>query len=495
MAWIWPRSRPYNGRKQSVLLLWTLSMIYKWPQVVVGAASPQPVDGRQNAFGRSALRANTTEISESASSPEADVYVTLALFIPLGFLVYEGLLFVCFVRTNARYQQSEDERWRAANRCDFECHSTQSTRDDMVDCLEMSEMDLDTLETLSASSQSASTIRSSSMRFSQSTSHGAFWVDEDLVPWRLEFHDIHMIKRLSPVEDELTQQLRCETWVGSMRIPTEQSSLMVVAKWVPQHWASTDRLKADLLLTVKRHAALSHPNVVSFYGVAWSIETNYVAVMEYLCGGDLRTWLGHPGVLRRWQAQWTKHKLQILLDIGVVLASMHSTVPPLVHGKCQSSNILLTEEGRAKFGDFGLSSSFSERTCKYPIAPEASLGKNSSAVATDVYAFGMVMLEMETHDDAVFGIGGSQEAMNQASPARNLVAERSGQTEDASCPSVLHALIMKCIDPCPCRRPSIIYVLRIIESLVGQDAPTKPVLSPTNWRIDSPDGEVLIDDF
>ncbi len=89
-----------------------------------------------------------------------------------------------------------------------------------------------------------------------------------------------------------------------------------------------------------------HPNIVQILGY---IHDPFVIVMEYLPNGNLIDYLSRKNPS-------TKKKLNICLDILKALAYLHNRKPHhVIHRDIKPSNVVISQSGRAKLVDFGLS--------------------------------------------------------------------------------------------------------------------------------------------
>ncbi|PIA55598.1 hypothetical protein AQUCO_00700124v1 [Aquilegia coerulea] len=163
----------------------------------------------------------------------------------------------------------------------------------------------------------------------------------------------------------------------------------------------------DLWKEAKILNKLNHFNLIRLYGVCEDNGYAYL-VFEYMENGCLRNWLckkNCPSV-----QSWI-HRVQIALDVANGIHYLHNfTDPVYVHKDIKSSNILLDGNLRAKISNFGLATStettenrfFSSKfvgTRGY-MAPEyLEIGLVTPKV--DVYAFGVVMLELITGKNVV----------------------------------------------------------------------------------------------
>ncbi|XP_013584863.1 PREDICTED: probable LRR receptor-like serine/threonine-protein kinase At1g05700 [Brassica oleracea var. oleracea] len=130
-------------------------------------------------------------------------------------------------------------------------------------------------------------------------------------------------------------------------------------------------------------------------------------IYEFMANGNMADHLSgkYDGTL-----SW-RQRLQIALDAAQGLEYLHcGCKPPIVHRDVKTSNILLNEKNRAKLADFGLSRSFQTESRSHvstlvagtpgyldPLCFETN-GLNEKS---DIYSFGVVLLEMITGKTAI----------------------------------------------------------------------------------------------
>ncbi|XP_014500297.1 probable receptor-like protein kinase At1g80640 [Vigna radiata var. radiata] len=144
---------------------------------------------------------------------------------------------------------------------------------------------------------------------------------------------------------------------------------------------------------------MRHQNIIKLMGYCVHGQSRFL-VYELMENGSLETQLHGPnrGASLTWYL-----RLRIAVDVARALEYLHEhSNPPVVHRDLQSSNVLLDSNFNAKLSDFGFAmvSGMQHKNMKMSgtlgyVAPEyISHGKLTDK--SDVYAFGVVLLELLT---------------------------------------------------------------------------------------------------
>lgn len=170
------------------------------------------------------------------------------------------------------------------------------------------------------------------------------------------------------------------------------------------------RVEIDIL------SRLDHPNLVTLIGYCADGKHRFV-VYEYMPRGNLQDILNGIGEVRM---DWPL-RLRIALGAARALAYLHSSTAvgvPVVHRDFKSSNILLTDHYEAKISDFGLAKLLQQDQDLHTTTrvlgtfgyfdPEYAL-TGKLTLQSDVYAFGVVLLELLTGRRAIDLSQGPQE--------------------------------------------------------------------------------------
>lgn len=177
-------------------------------------------------------------------------------------------------------------------------------------------------------------------------------------------------------------------------------------------------MRKDVSEEVKLLQKINHFNLISLLGACEHCKDFYL-VYEFMENGSLRDWLSCPQVLG-----WN-HRVQIALDIANGLHYLHNfTSPAYVHKDIKSTNVLLNKDLRAKIANFSLARSAEKETYGFSSLKFAQVSKGYMAPeyieyglvtpAIDVYAFGVVMLELVTGKEAVFTEDGVEVLLSEA---------------------------------------------------------------------------------
>ncbi|HET9954079.1 MAG TPA: serine/threonine-protein kinase [Polyangiaceae bacterium] len=152
--------------------------------------------------------------------------------------------------------------------------------------------------------------------------------------------------------------------------------------------------EAWFLAEARNAARINHPNVVQIYGVAKHIQQCYIA-MEYVTGMAADAWLKKDV---RFSVQ---RATEILIQSASALQAAHDA--GVVHRDIKPGNLLITSDGVAKLGDFGMALSVAAEPragqvragTPFYTAPEIWRGQAAS-VASDIYALGATYFQLVT---------------------------------------------------------------------------------------------------
>jgi len=193
-----------------------------------------------------------------------------------------------------------------------------------------------------------------------------------------------------------------DIWMGEWS--RESSTQIVAVKVIRDVRCNTEyfeRLKKKLLLEAQVWSQLDHPNITPFYGISFDLgpQSTPCLICPYFKNGNVAKYLEtNPGADR----------MKLVSQVATGLAYLHHC--KIIHGDMKASNILVNDEYEACITDFGLSrvlgeSGFTTKsicgTCRW-MACELITPSNEEeeetipqiTTATDVWAFGMTVLEI-----------------------------------------------------------------------------------------------------
>lgn len=173
-------------------------------------------------------------------------------------------------------------------------------------------------------------------------------------------------------------------------------------------FAAVKKMSGDVSEEINLLNKINHLNLIRLSGVCFN-DGHWYLVYEYAEKGPLSDWIysnqGNKNFLN-----WTQ-RIQIALDVATGLNYLHSyTSPPCVHKDLKCSNVLLDGDFRAKISNFSLARSTDGQSGEFALtrhivgtkgymAPEY-LENGLISPKLDVYAFGVLMLEILTGKEA-----------------------------------------------------------------------------------------------
>lgn len=217
---------------------------------------------------------------------------------------------------------------------------------------------------------------------------------------------------------------------------------------------------------IKMLYKINHINIVRLHGFCQHKDDLYL-VYEYMENGSLREWLSSRG--SQGVESWNQ-RVRIALDVANGLLYLHNFAnPAYVHNDVTSSNVLLDSTLRAKIANFSLAK---EANCnaierivgsKGYMAPEC-LDAGPVTPKVDVYAFGVVLLELITDKSPVFEQDGRERLLSTTIAA--LMERPNAETE-----------LCRFVGPCLTENGGIQYAIQVVKlslSCLIQDPSDRP---------------------
>ncbi|KAF8015513.1 hypothetical protein BT93_H1128 [Corymbia citriodora subsp. variegata] len=169
------------------------------------------------------------------------------------------------------------------------------------------------------------------------------------------------------------------------------------------------KVSGDAIKEINLFKKINHFNIVRLAGICFN-DGDWYFVYDFASHGPLSDWIYNPQSDGRTVLSWTQ-RVQIALDVATGLNYLHSfTHPPQIHKNITSGNILLDCDFRAKITNLGMARSAEGDEGQFALtshiigtkgymAPEY-LENGLVSTALDVYAFGVLAMEMITGKEA-----------------------------------------------------------------------------------------------
>jgi LysM repeat protein len=238
--------------------------------------------------------------------------------------------------------------------------------------------------------------------------------------------------------------------------------------------AAIKKINGDVSKEIDLLNKINHSNVIRLSGVCFN-NGNWYLVYEYAVNGPLSDWIynnNNDGKILSWT-----QRIQIILDVASGLNYLHSfTTPPHVHKDLKSSNILLDSDFRAKVANFGLARTAEWQEGQFSLtshivgtrgymAPEY-LENGVVSTKLDVYAFGVLMLEIMTGKEVAALY--EEENMQLSDVLNAVLHEEDGQ----------ESLRLSMDSSLQGNYPSglAVFMFKLIDSCLKKDPPSRPTM-------------------
>ncbi|RZB78632.1 LysM domain receptor-like kinase 4 [Glycine soja] len=250
--------------------------------------------------------------------------------------------------------------------------------------------------------------------------------------------------------------------------------------------AAIKKIEGDVSKEIEILNKINHTNVIRLSGVSFH-EGRWYLVYVYATNGDLSEWIYFNNVDGKFLS-WTQ-RMQIALDVATGLDYLHSfTSPPHIHKDINSSNILLDGDFRGKVANLSLARCLEGGDDQFPttrhivgtrgyMAPEY-LENGLVSTKLDVYAFGVLMLEMVTGKEVAAILTEDETKLSHV--LSGIPGERSGKewlkefvdpSLGENCSLELAMFVIEMIDDCiktdPASRPSVHEIVQSLSRTVN----------------------------
>ncbi|KAH9711575.1 LysM domain receptor-like kinase 4 [Citrus sinensis] len=252
-------------------------------------------------------------------------------------------------------------------------------------------------------------------------------------------------------------------------------------------FAAIKKVNGDVSKEIALLNKINHSNLIILSGVCFN-EGNCYLVYEYAVNGTLSDWVfsnKNEGKYLDW-----KQRIQIALDVATGLNYLHSfTNPPHVHKDINSSNVLLDSDLRAKIANFAMARPTEGQEGEFALtrhivgtkgymAPEY-LENGLVSTKLDVYAFGVLILEMLTGKEAA-ALHAEENNMHLSDVLNAVLTKEDGEeslrhfidpTLQGNYPLELALLVIRLIDAClkkdPTDRPTMYEIEHSLSNILN----------------------------
>ncbi|CAO2833725.1 unnamed protein product [Amaranthus hypochondriacus] len=220
-----------------------------------------------------------------------------------------------------------------------------------------------------------------------------------------------------------------------------------------------------------------HPNLVKLIGYCWE-EKELLLVYEYMNQGSLEKQLFQKNV----QPPSWNTRISIAIDAARGLHYLHTSENTVIFRDFKAANILLDRNYAAKLSDFGLarlgpsmdkSHVTTQAMGTYGYAAPEYINTGHLYVRSDVYGFGVVLLELLTGLKAydikrpsgqTCLVDWYKPMLNEKPKVKRIIDPRMDEYPLEGV-NKLAQLILRCLQNDPKNRPSMSEVLKILEKI------------------------------
>ncbi|XP_076898640.1 putative kinase-like protein TMKL1 [Bidens hawaiensis] len=228
--------------------------------------------------------------------------------------------------------------------------------------------------------------------------------------------------------------------------------------------ACTRRVQ-DVMHAVRVLGSVRHPNLVPLCGTYVGPRGEKLMVHPFYRRGNLAEFIRDGnGEAQKWSVIY-----RISSGIARGLNHLHTSLQkPIIHGNLKSKNILLGRNHTPLVSDFGLHMLLNPSTIQEMIEDAAVEGYkppelikiNDTSVETDIFNFGVILLELLTGKEP-----NEKPNRNQDFNSNSMLDHRIFGPVDKDDILKLYRLAMACCSPLPSFRPDIKYICKKLQEI------------------------------
>ncbi|EOA30032.1 hypothetical protein CARUB_v10013136mg [Capsella rubella] len=231
-------------------------------------------------------------------------------------------------------------------------------------------------------------------------------------------------------------------------------------------------------------------NLIRVLGTCFrEIDQDSFLVFEYARNGSLWDWIQNKLAIKNQFIEscycflaW-KQRIKICHDVAIALKYMHRI--NYVHGNIKSTNIFLNEDLRGKVGKFGMS-----KCVNNEFATEENILQGSLSLATDIFAYGIMVMEALSGQtpEMLLGLQGEEETtslgtqdtcvsewkrlrrvLGDKEMLREVMDSTLGDSYSVDCAFEVASIARDCTREEPESRPSAAEIAERVSRLVDDD--------------------------
>jgi serine/threonine protein kinase len=171
-----------------------------------------------------------------------------------------------------------------------------------------------------------------------------------------------------------------------------------VIRSVKKDEESINRVRREIELWAKMYAIDKGRHIIPFYGFCTTDGIRLALISPWIPNGDALTYVKMHDRLVNYR--------KLIRGIADGIGVLHMMVPPIIHGELKAAKVLIGGEGQPLLTDFALSKlegnlitqSVGVSDAYRWYAPEMCSEAGTVSASSDIYSFGMTILELLTHE-------------------------------------------------------------------------------------------------
>ncbi|KAK2465787.1 hypothetical protein APHAL10511_002331 [Amanita phalloides] len=239
------------------------------------------------------------------------------------------------------------------------------------------------------------------------------------------------------------------------RYLNREDVMIKVIRSIKKDEKSIERIRREIELWMKIYELDQGKHIIPFYGFCTSDGVRLALVSPWIDNGDAMTYVKRHDRLVNYRG--------LIRGIAEGIQVLHSMDPPIIHGDLKADKVFIGDQGQPLLTDFALAKLEGNQVTQTVglsdayrwSAPEMCMDPATVSTKSDIYSFGMTILELLTHEKPYADLKRGAQVIKKIDKGELPGRPQDGRAIERGLDDRMWELLRSCWSMEPENRPSI----------------------------------------